>query len=395
MNTSRRPAPAAFAALAALLVAACSGSAGADVPRPSDLDGRSFVATGVTGREIVPGSTIRLGFQDSNVSGTAGCNSFGGAYRIESGRLIATEMFMTEMACNEPLMAQEGWVVELLRDAAIALDGDTLTLSSESVTLTLRDVEVAMPDRPLTGTEWTLDTLIEREAASSVPAGVSATLRIDGGTAFVNLGCNSGSASVTVDGDSVVFGPLGTTKMACPDDRMTVERAVAAVLVGDVPYAIDGDRLTLGDGARGLGFRAGGPTPSPMPSGEPVVTPDPGSTTPPEPSTPTGTVGEGKISGFALAGPTCPVVTEPPAPACAARPVEGAVVVVTDLTGAEVVRTTTGAAGDFVVIVPEGKYLVIGEPVEGLMGAPKEPVTVLVVAGEAAEVTLSYDTGIR
>jgi hypothetical protein len=107
-------------------------------------------------------------------------------------------------------------------------------------------------------------------------------------------------------------------------------------------------------------------------------------------------VGEGAtgIGGTAIAGPVCPVETVPPDPACAARPVAGAVIVVRDGVGAEVARAATDADGSFFVELPAGDYVVEPQPAEGLMGtAPALDVTV--VDGRAAEVPLEYDTGIR
>jgi hypothetical protein len=51
------------------------------------------------------------------------------------------------------------------------------------------------------------------------------------------------------------------------------------------------------------------------------------------------------IRGTALAGPVCQVETIPPDPACAPRPVAGAVILIRDASGTEVARTTTGADG--------------------------------------------------
>lgn len=96
----------------------------------------------------------------------------------------------------------------------------------------------------------------------------------------------------------------------------------------------------------------------------------------------------------AFAGPTCPVATDPPDPNCADRPVEGATVVVTDGSGAEVARGTTGADGTAVVQVPPGDLEVVPQAVEGILGTAP-PVTVSVADGETLEVPLAYDTGIR
>jgi hypothetical protein len=100
------------------------------------------------------------------------------------------------------------------------------------------------------------------------------------------------------------------------------------------------------------------------------------------------------IRGVATAGPVCPVERVPPDPACAPRPVAGAVVLIRDASGAEVARATTAPDGTFAVNVGPGKYLVEPQPAQGLMGGA-ESQTVTVVEGVETTVHLEYDTGIR
>jgi hypothetical protein len=103
------------------------------------------------------------------------------------------------------------------------------------------------------------------------------------------------------------------------------------------------------------------------------------------------------IVGRALAGPTCPVVQDPPDPACEDRPVEGAVVVVRDPSGTQVAEATSSADGIFLAAVPEGgTYVVEPQPVEGILGTAA-PFEVVVPDGPAAWVVadVGYDTGIR
>jgi len=108
---------------------------------------------------------------------------------------------------------------------------------------------------------------------------------------------------------------------------------------------------------------------------------------PPEPLT--------TVRGVAVAGPTCPVVTDPPDPACDDRPVAGAVIVVLDATGAEVSSVVTEEDGSFSVALPPGSYQLVPQAVEGLMGTAA-PMAVEVGGGTGPGlVTLSYDTGIR
>ncbi|HEX7171167.1 MAG TPA: carboxypeptidase-like regulatory domain-containing protein [Candidatus Limnocylindria bacterium] len=98
---------------------------------------------------------------------------------------------------------------------------------------------------------------------------------------------------------------------------------------------------------------------------------------------------------LALAGPTCPVVSDPPDPDCEGRRVDGAVIVVLDGGGGEVARMTTNADGVAAVELPPGRYRLVPQPVDGLMGTPG-PLEVTVVDGTSGEpVTIGYDTGIR
>lgn len=101
------------------------------------------------------------------------------------------------------------------------------------------------------------------------------------------------------------------------------------------------------------------------------------------------------VRGTVTAGPTCPVVRNPPDPACADRPVAGAVLVFRDAAGTEVARVTSAADGTFAVELAAGAYRVTAEPKDGLMGTPA-PMDVSVEAGQPmTKLNVSYDTGIR
>lgn len=240
---------------AALLIAACSaGGPTGDATPAATLEGRTFLSTNVEGRVLVPGTQVRLAFERGSVGGSAGCNSFGGAYRIDGGRLFVAEMFQTEMACDPPLMAQETWVMRLLASgAAITLDGDTLVLAGDGVVLTLTDRVVADPDRPLEGTRWVVDGLVLGDTVSSFPAGVTAALRFVDGRLDLEAGCNQGGGDYQVADGVITFGPIALTKMACDGPRTQVEQHVVQVLQGRVGYEIEAGTLRLG-GANGPGL---------------------------------------------------------------------------------------------------------------------------------------------
>ena len=136
--------------------------------------------------------------------------------------------------------------------------------------------------------------------------------------------------------------------------------------------------------APGATFSTSSTSPTAMPA-TPAATPT---------ATPASPAANSGIRGTATAGPVCPVEKNPPDPACAPRPVPGAVLVVRDPSGSEVARVTTGADGTFSVAVGPGAYTVVPQPVEGMMGTAA-PVDVTVATGSVATIEIGYDTGIR
>ena len=101
-----------------------------------------------------------------------------------------------------------------------------------------------------------------------------------------------------------------------------------------------------------------------------------------------------EVSGVALAGPTCPVETEPPDPACAPRPVVGAAIDAFDSSDSVYASTVTGDSGEFTLSLPSGDYTIVPQSVEGLMGVAS-PIEISVVDGPVDLGVLEYDTGIR
>ena len=251
----------ALLALAGLTFAACGSDDDADgaadstsTPTAEDLAGRGFVSSDVTGHDLVDGSEITMRFLDDSVNVNAGCNTMNGGYEITDGAFVAGQFAMTAMACDDPLMDQDTWLGEFLASSpSISLDGSTLSFSGDEVTIILAEIEPAA----LVGTSWTVTGTVATEAVSSVPMDSPASITIaDDGTVAVNTGCNTGSGSVEIGEDNLTFGPIATTKMACPPEQTALEASVLSVLQGEVAYEIDGSNLSLrsGDGADEIGL---------------------------------------------------------------------------------------------------------------------------------------------
>lgn len=103
---------------------------------------------------------------------------------------------------------------------------------------------------------------------------------------------------------------------------------------------------------------------------------------------------EGNVSGKVVAGPTCPVEKSPPDPQCAPRPVAGASLLIQDLAGHTVATAVADAGGAFALTLRPGDYVLVAQPVDGLMGTAP-PLSFSVVAGSPLQLTVEYDTGIR
>lgn len=258
---------------AAFLLSACGAGTGV-VAAPEDsqgeeMRGRTFLSTEVTTggkpRQLVDGTRVRLAFtEDGRLVADAGCNSMQGTVDLGEGTIAVDNLAATEIGCHQALHEQDAWLAELLaRRPTWRLEGDRLVVSGGGTTLTLLDRRIADPDRPLVGTLWIVDTLIDGEVASSTVSTVGAdtpdaTLQIvEEGAVLGSTGCNQFRGSATVSGSTITFGEVIATRRACEPEVTKVERHILAVLDGEVRFGIEGGQLRLDHpGGKGLVLRA-------------------------------------------------------------------------------------------------------------------------------------------
>jgi heat shock protein HslJ len=225
--------------------------------------GRTFLSATVTEngqvRPLVPGTRLRLTFQDGDVRANAGCNLLTGRASLDGGRLAVDRFATTEMACDAPLQEQDAWLARFLNAGPTwRLDGDDLVLSTGDTEIRLTDRTIADPDRPLRGTRWVVDSIVDYESAASVPAGAEAYLTFrDGDRVEGFTGCNQFGGTAAERDGQITFSDIMSTRMACDDGARRLESAVLAVLEGPVSTHVDADLLTLTrpDG-RGVRLRA-------------------------------------------------------------------------------------------------------------------------------------------
>lgn len=191
------------------------------------------------------GARATILFDDDGAGGTSFCNHYGGTYTLgDDGSLTIEPGFMTEMACEEPLMSLENAFIQALSEvASYRFDGDSLVLVGD-VDLTF-DAE---QPTDLIGTKWLIDGLVDGDVASSLIAGTDAYLMLDQDGMNGNAGCNTFIAMYTLESGSLSFGPIETTEMACKEPGvMDQEAAILRALASTAGYQIQGASLTLLD----------------------------------------------------------------------------------------------------------------------------------------------------
>jgi len=203
----------------------------------------------------MPGAEPSIIFGESGtLSGSAGCNLYSAAYRI-NGSTLAVEPATGTVAAAEPgLVQQEARFRELLAAAAsYRVEEDRLViagLSGEDLLVFTRD---AQPESvPLLATEWHLthySTGGGNAVASPIP-GTGITLTIDpDGTLSGSAGCNAYSAPYLLNETGIAVDRVIVTKASAtePGGIMEQEDAYLDLLRSAAGYRIVGDTLAVID----------------------------------------------------------------------------------------------------------------------------------------------------
>lgn len=137
-----------FSSLVSLL-SACAGSNPTDA---SKLEGHTWVLTNYNDIPSIASHQPTLLLEDGQVSGTTGCNHYGGSYQIKGDSIHFEALFNTEMACLDPqgLMEQEQVYLGLLRVAnRFEINELGLTLFTETGQNLVFEIQQGNPEEPM------------------------------------------------------------------------------------------------------------------------------------------------------------------------------------------------------------------------------------------------------
>ena len=150
-----------------------------------------------------------------------------------------------EAAREYPLQPRVATVSGLPRKVPGAQEGSTQNgIIVESYSLESGNDNCRLPGANLTNTRWQLSALGDEIVDANSEQQPYLTLDSDG-KVHGNAGCNGLNGNYQHDDNSLSFGPIATTRKACPD--MEGEQAFLQALKAASGYRIDGELLTLFD----------------------------------------------------------------------------------------------------------------------------------------------------
>lgn len=247
-----------------LFAAGCTGNVPVS-PGPA-LDGTRWTLTDylsdTTSRQALNGTTVTMEFgSDGKITGSAGCNHYFADYTLKGTTITIGQAGSTEMYCIAPgVMEQESaYLAALGRAVSVTAAHDRLSFTDAKGTAILSFTKIVPPaPAPLTGTNWTLDSLYTGDSVSSVITGTTITAVFgEDGRVTGSAGCNNYFASYTATGKSLSVSSTGSTKMNCPGQGIMLQEGSYLTSLGKTAtFTISGNRLSLADanGATLLSF---------------------------------------------------------------------------------------------------------------------------------------------
>ena len=236
----------AVAPLALVIVVVLLPGCGGDEESSSDvstLEGVPWVLAGgidVEGWEkAAPSAT----FEDGKVTGSTGCNRYGGQYAVDGDALEISAVASTLMACPPP--ADE--VERALLTAFEKVSGWRVE-DAELVLLDAEGEEVLHYQAATLIGSWVGTGILQGDALTSPIAGTEITASFtDEDELSGSAGCNTYIATYTTDSGAIEITAPASTRKACaePEGVMEQEAAYLQVLPTAVSYRLDAGSLQL------------------------------------------------------------------------------------------------------------------------------------------------------
>ena len=194
---------------------------------------------------------LEFNFEKNEVSGSAGCNRYFGAFTLEDDNTFkAPNLVSTMMACLEDnkegaflqaLSAANGLKISVENNSLIFADDKTTVLEfekGEKVEVSNAPATQGVTTDNLVGT-WVVSKIQNKEAKDVFGENPATLIYAADGAVNGNAGCNTYRSKLTIAGDTITFGPMMSTKKACPN--LEGEQSFTNILSTPVQASLEGN----------------------------------------------------------------------------------------------------------------------------------------------------------
>ena len=196
---------------------------------------------------VLPNTEVTARFQDGQVSGSAGCNSYASEYESIGDNLTIGPIISTLMMCvDENISRQESdFLSDLGSAASYSISGNRLMIMNSSGTVILV-FSVAQPV-PLVGTLWKMTTYNNGMGALvSALSDINTTALFgSNGSLTGSAGCNRYQATYQTNDSQIKIGPTANTRMMCVEPVMEQEMKYLNALQSAASYNVQAEGLIL------------------------------------------------------------------------------------------------------------------------------------------------------
>ena len=213
-------------------------------PNITNLTGTDWDLVSIGGTDYST-SGVTLTFDGESISGSDGCNHFGGRFSIENGALVLEQesFFSTEMACLD-METPAAFMEAFLSAGTFSLDNDRLTIQSDHGEL----IFVKPTSASFENTTWQLSGMAQNDAVVHMAIDQNIYFQIENGAIGGNGGCNTFGGDVSIENERISISSIFSTLMACLDDDVNQrEQAFFNMLENAASYEILRQSLTLFD----------------------------------------------------------------------------------------------------------------------------------------------------
>lgn len=190
--------------------------------------------------------SIGFDFEKKAVHGSGGCNRYTGAFTLtEKNEFSAPNLVSTMKMCVAPNKEPQFLTALSTPNLAVSIENGLLIFSQNKTVLIQFEKgteKPALTSEALAG-KWNLASITGGDLATLFATQMPTMEITADGKVAGNAGCNNYRSTYTLDNNTVTFGPVMSTKMACPG--LQGEQLFTSLLTTPLQAALDGNKLTF------------------------------------------------------------------------------------------------------------------------------------------------------